>query len=163
LSTTTAIKSTYPVFPGDFNGDGKTDLLYRSAATDPYASWYVLTSTGKAFNSQAFTFTNRVYLPQDNGGSAHHLMVADLNGDGKTDIWYSLDLSGSSSRHNMHYSNGLSFTTESYYTPVSINGSMQANTVIGDFNGDGKPDVLGINSSSMGTFIYPSHLKKNVF
>ena len=163
LYSTTAIKSTYPIYPGDFNGDGKTDILYRSAATDPTAAWFILTSTGKAFNSQAFTFANRPYLTQDNAGSAHHLMVADLNGDGKMDVWHSLDLSSSSSRHNFHYSNGLSFTWESYYTPVSINGSIQANTVIGDFNGDGKPDIFSINSSSMGTFIYPKPFKEERF
>jgi len=56
LYTTTAIKSGYPVFPGDFNGDRKTDLLVRTPPTSPfesspYGSWNVLYSTGTVFNS----------------------------------------------------------------------------------------------------------------
>jgi RHS repeat-associated protein len=161
LYTLPAIKSNLPIYPGDFNGDGKTDLLYRSSpllATEP---WYLLTSTGKSYNSQSFGFYNRPYLAGDvNAGSAHHLVVADLNGDGKTDVWHSLDLSASTSRHTMYFSNGLSFLIENYDQAVSTNGAPDANTVVGDFNGDGKADILGVNSSSYGRFIYPRPFKE---
>ncbi|HEY8896761.1 MAG TPA: FG-GAP-like repeat-containing protein [Niastella sp.] len=160
LYTVTGIKSNYPVFPGDFNGDGKTDLLYRNTVDQPTGSWFLLTSTGKAFNSQAFGFANRPYLPDDNSTSAHHLMVADLNGDGKSDVLHSLDLTTSSSKHTIYYSNGLSFLIESYEQPVSTNGSVDANTVVGDFNGDGKADILGVNNGSAGRFIYPRPFKE---
>lgn len=160
LHTVTGIKSNYPVFPGDFNGDGKTDLLYRNTPDITTGSWYILTSTGKVYNSQAFGFANRPYLPVDNSGSAHHLMVADLNGDGKSDVMHSLDLTTSSSRHTIYYSNGLSFLIESYDQAVSTNGSVDANTVVGDFNGDGKADILGINNGSYGRFIYPRPFKE---
>src|SRR5690606_7306750 len=49
LNANTSIKSGYPVFPGDFNGDGNTDLLVRSGANDPNASWSIFYSTGLAF------------------------------------------------------------------------------------------------------------------
>lgn len=163
LYTVAGVQSNFPVYPGDFNGDGKTDLLYRSSATSSTAGWYLLTSTGKAYTSQAFGFYNRPILPQDNNTSAHHLMVADLNGDGKTDVWHSLDLSTSSSRHTAYYSNGLSFQIEHYEVAVSTNGAVDANTVVGDFNGDGKADILGINASSYGRFIYPRPFREERF
>lgn len=155
LATTTAIKGDYPVYPGDFNGDGKGDLLYRDVYNNAYGTWNILSSTGKAFVSTPFSWLNRVYLPQDAGGSAHHVMVADLNGDGRTDVWESLDLDEASSKHNVGYSTGQSFVWEVYYAAVSTNGSMSSNTVVGDFNGDGKADMLGINDNSDGRFIYP--------
>jgi RHS repeat-associated protein len=164
LFTTAAIKSNYPIFPGDFNGDGKNDLLFRSANTDANATWYTMISTGTSFVQQVFNWANRQYLPQDGAGSANHLMVADLNGDGRTDVWQSLDVATpQQSRHNLYFSTGLSFTVESYYSTYGINGSMQANTVAGDFNGDGKPDILGINASSQGRFIYPRPFKEERF
>ncbi len=38
LYSTSAIKTGYRIFPGDFNGDGNTDLLVRSSKSDPVAS-----------------------------------------------------------------------------------------------------------------------------
>lgn len=156
------IKTNYPCFPGDFNGDGKTDLLYRNTAFVSTGTWYVLISYGKSYNSYPFTFANRPYLPGDGGGSAHHLLVADLNGDGRSDIWHSLDLSSSSSRHTVYYSNGVSFVPAEHHTQsVSTNGSELANTVTGDFNGDGKADIMGVNNSSVGRFIYPQPFRED--
>ena len=51
IHTTAKIKKGYRIFPGDFNGDGNTDLLVWTSHTDPYASWNLLYSTGKTFNS----------------------------------------------------------------------------------------------------------------
>ncbi|QES88698.1 FG-GAP-like repeat-containing protein [Rhizosphaericola mali] len=156
-----------PLFTGDFNGDGKMDIFYRDTKDNSAGSWYVANSTGNPTNpyvSTFFVWANRPYLPQDNGGSAHHIVLGDFNGDGKTDVWQSLDLSSTTSKHNIYYSNGSSFITESYNTSIgNLNGSTTANTVVGDYNGDGKPDILSVNSSNQGTFIYPKPFKEELF
>lgn len=159
LDTTTDIKSGYPLFPGDFNGDRKTDLLVRNSANDTHASWNILYSTGKLFKSIPFTFTRRPYLPQDKGGSSHSIMVADFNNDGKTDIWHSLDNSSFQSSHVVYYSNGLFFTNETFLQSVSINSYDYSYPVAGDYNADGKTDMLTLNNGN-GRFIYPKPFRE---
>lgn len=161
--TFTNVLQGYRVFPGDFNGDGKTDLLVRSSPNNPYAAWNLLYSTGTSFKSYPWIYQNRPYLDGDNGGSAHHLIIADFNGDGKTDIWHSMDLTTTTSRHALYISNGLpldnnnsttAFTTYTYGYNAGINRSQTVQSVVGDLNFDGKPDIFSINGSSA-KIIYP--------
>ncbi len=159
LDTTTAIKSGYPVYLGDFNGDRKTDLLVRNSTNDTRASWNILYSTGKLFKSIPFVFTRRPYLPQDKGGSSHSIMVADFNNDGKTDIWHSLDEITNQSTHVVYYSNGLFFTNETFSQNVSINSYDYSDPVAGDYNADGKTDMLTLNNGN-GRFIYPKPFRE---
>ncbi len=169
LYTFNNIITGYRIFPGDFNGDGKTDLLVRSSANSAYAAWNILYSTGTQYLSYPFIFQNRPYLDGDNGGSAHHLLIADFNGDGKTDIWHSMDQTTSSSIHTMYISNGVpldngnsatAFTTYNYSSPTSINRNQAVQSVFGDFNFDGKPDIFSINGTTA-KIIYPKPLKED--
>jgi len=157
LYTFNDVISGYKVFPGDFNGDGKTDLLVRTSANSSIAPWNILYSTGTGYKSFPFYFQNRPYLDGDNGGSAHHIMVADLNKDGKTDIWHSLDLSSSSSKHTFYVSNGVplinnnslsAFSIYDYSVNASINRDQTVQSVFGDFNFDGKPDIFSIKGTT---------------
>ncbi|WP_162923747.1 FG-GAP-like repeat-containing protein [Arachidicoccus soli] len=172
LYTTTDIKSGYRVFPGDFNGDGKADLLVRSSKDDPTASWNILYSTGKAFKSYPFIWHYRVYLDGDNGVSnAHLLMVGDLNGDGRSDIWHSLDNAsgGLHSIHCINYSEGIppdgqnslaAFTEEEYNKSETVNKSASTGTISGDINGDGKPDVMSLLGTTS-KIIFPKPFKED--
>ncbi|QES88069.1 FG-GAP-like repeat-containing protein [Rhizosphaericola mali] len=148
------------IFPGDFNGDGKMDILSRAGYSDPSSTWNIYTSTGASFIATPFIWTNRPYLPQDGAGSAHHIVVGDINGDGRDDVWQAMDLSSSSSQNNAYFSNGQYFVRETYPTSGSVNGSTNLSDIIGDFNGDGKPDILALNTStSVERFIFPRPLR----
>ena len=147
LYTTTAIAKGYRVFPADFNGDGKTDLLVRNSAATSSGTWSVLISTGKEFvTGTNVPFANAPILSGDNGYTvAHTLTVGDFNGDGKSDILHCLDLSASSSRYNICYSTGNGFIAETYTKPLSINSN---SNVSGDLNGDGKTDCVNLKGET---------------
>lgn len=144
----------------------------RASEKEPSAPWNLLYSTGKSFNSFPFIFERRPTLDGDDGGiDANHLMVADLNGDGKSDVWQSLDdaSGGLHSLHIIYYSNGMPaswqnstavFTTQTFSRPESINKHRDAQTIYADINGDSKADMFSLNGTS-GRFIYPKPFKED--
>ncbi len=67
----------YNLLTGDFNGDGKSDILAKEIAT---GNWFVSLSTGSSFAASTSWSTN--ILP----GSGISLIAADVDGDKKCDI-----------------------------------------------------------------------------
>ena len=112
----------------DFNGDGKSDILWRNANGDAYL-----------FNSA----TAGGFTGKDVGVVAASWQVAgigDFNGDGKSDILWR-NSNGDAYLYNSNTSGG--FTGQDLgVTPTSwqIAG-------VGDFNGDGKSDILWRNAN----------------
>jgi YD repeat-containing protein len=130
---------------GDFNGDGKTDILKWS---DTYTGNALFLSNGDGSFTQApnFNITNTNLSHSD--GTIGSLL-GDFNGDGKTDIlvWANLTLlnalflsngDGSFTRvTNFAVTSGVKFT---FIALRSSSGSVDS--LLGDFNGDGKTDIL---------------------
>ncbi len=129
------------IYPGDFNGDGKTDLLWRNSGTTATPDWKILYSNGKVFgNPNPLPLVHTPILPGDGGNvNAHHLIVADLNGDGKSDVLHALDLSAFQSKYVAYFSDGNGFAVESYTMSGSVNGEA---AVAAEINGDGKADFV---------------------
>ena len=118
----------YPmeISTADFNGDGATDLV-------------TLTSSG---NTNGFS----VLLGDGKGGFGARtdysletpmgMVTADFNGDGNTDIAVVAEQSDIVS---VFLGNG----DGSFRTPIPVaSGSYVSSVAVGDFNGDGKPDLV---------------------
>ena len=125
------------VFYGDFNGDGKTDLLVKNGG-----SWQTLLATGDSYTGSAFTFNQTVILNGANGD--HKIIVTDFNGDGKSDILHAYnDWSVNQGRLSVYYSKNPADASKFYYEQYnypSIIGNPPV--VAGDLNGDGRADFI---------------------
>lgn len=118
-------------FLGDFNGDGKTDILVSPQNS---ASWSIGYSTGSSSGFSEVPFT----LPLVYGTSSRKININDFNGDGKADIMNTyFSFANQHTNVVVHYSLGKSFTTVSSI----YNGSANELTM-GDFNGDGIVELM---------------------
>src|SRR5262245_32764688 len=82
-ATTDWSAQDYDLYSGDFDGDGKTDLLY--IAKDPSKPSGVAKSDGNAPNIPWQSWPSN-YLGIQWSGNAYTAIVGDYNGDGKSDI-----------------------------------------------------------------------------
>ncbi len=120
---------------GDFNGDGKSDILWRTSSNNGLAIWFM--------NGSAHTDA----YPSDPGGGWTIRDVGDFNGDGKWDIlWRTSSNSGLA----VWLMNG-SIHTDGYPTDP---GNWWLIQETGDFNGDGKTDILWRQSGNNGLAIW---------
>ncbi|MBK9107589.1 MAG: VCBS repeat-containing protein [Saprospiraceae bacterium] len=130
-------------FEGDFNADGRTDLLINN--NGKISSIY-LASEGGFHNSPLDT---TIIL-------SNFEFIADFNGDGRTDVF-----TGSSAAANLFLSTGTSFNRISIQTDSIKWPSTSCSSCFwsADFNGDGKSDLLSIS----GIEAYISFSKGNGF
>jgi len=125
---------------GDFNGDGKPDIVWRNYGTAGWTGtnlvWYM---NGAAIIGQdvLYTVTNPYWKL---------VGVGDFNGDGKPDIlWRDY---GTSGMNVVWYMNGAAIAGQDVlYTVADLNWRIEG---VGDYNGDGKPDILWRNYGSGG-------------
>ncbi|MBK7078323.1 MAG: VCBS repeat-containing protein [Myxococcales bacterium] len=122
--------NTFQIIPGDYNGDGKTDI-YLHGSTAQHAE-YMFLSNGTGFDNSGWT------IAPGNGWNTFQIIPSDYNGDGKTDIY----LHGSTAQHAeyMFLSNGTSFYS-SGWTIAPGSGWNTFQIVPADYNGDGKTDI----------------------
>jgi hypothetical protein len=129
------------LYVGDFNGDGKSDILRQEkgvADNDAFNTANLLISTDNGFNSIA--------LPEnfDLKGDLTNLYIGDFNGDGKSDILRqekSTWDNDNSNTANLLISTGTGFNKIVLAETFSLKGDF-TNLYIGDFNGDGKSDLI---------------------
>jgi len=120
---------TPPPVPGDFDGDGRRDLVVQDPASGASQVWFL----GGAQNA---TVTGRANMRS--GASWRIVAVADFNGDGHPDLVWQDPATGSSQVWFMGGAQGTTLNSS-----VAITGPISWRMVsAADFNGDGHPDLV---------------------
>jgi hypothetical protein len=118
---------------GDFNGDGKPDLVEANSGNDTVR---VLLGNGMG----GFTGEGAFQV----GSLPHSVAVTDFNGDGKLDI---VTANYGSNTVTVLLGNGSGGFTAAAGSPFAV-GTNPQSVAAADINGDGKPDIVTANSGS---------------
>jgi hypothetical protein len=124
---------------GDFNSDGKMDLVSLSAGmTGNNVRIYLGIGNGTFGTYSAFSSSIDL-----------NVIVDDLNLDGKLDLIFAGNYYGNPNQISVRFGIGNgSFGTPQNYPTNNNSGEVQG-LVSGDFNNDGKPDIALSNSNSI--------------
>lgn len=127
---------------GDFNGDGKTDILWRNQVNGTKAVWIMdgpnIVDGGFLPTSPKLGTNGQDWAP----------FFADFNGDGKTDIlWNNL----SDDQFAIWIMDGPNIVDGGFLPDAPITGQNGWAFEFRDFNGDGKTDIYWTLGNSPGT------------
>lgn len=133
--------SSYKVFLGDFNGDGKTDMFSIDSSEREGRNMYF---------SDGIKFNDPIEISNFRGLRNQTMFVADINADGFDDFFMFYNETTDNANHAVYYyinkGDGLNYTeySDGYYESPLIN----IDPHIADFNGDGRADILTHYSNS---------------
>lgn len=118
---------------GDLNGDGKSDIIWRHAISANVVVWLM----------NGATRVTGGFLPAP--GLTQVLQgVGDFNGDGRDDLLWRDELNGTVELWTTAVG-GLSISSVDTVSTLDLGWKFQR---IGDYNGDGRADILWRNSTS---------------
>jgi hypothetical protein len=127
--------STIPIFP-DFNNDGSTDLLIQNSSTGAIASWFL----------QGPTWIGGAYFSLTPPSEFALVGTGDFRGDGTTTLVLQ---SRNTNQIAFWYAGGTNSATISGGDYVNVTPPTGWKVVaVGDFNGDGKSDLVFQNQTS---------------
>jgi FG-GAP-like repeat len=112
---------------GDFNGDGKTDFLWRNTISGDIGIW--LMDGGQIQQAAVVARVSPDWVPE----------VTDFNGDGKTDLFWQNQSTGQTS---FWIFDGTRLADSGFLPTIPLGWKPS----VGDFNGDGKGDIFWRNN-----------------
>src|SRR5207253_1286106 len=122
-----------PCAPMDFDGDCKSDVLWRNSATGEDYVWLM----------NGLTITRGGSLTTVDDPAWQVKGIGDFDGDGRADILWR---NSSTGQNYIYAMNGLTIASEDYLRTVADQAWQVKG--IGDFDGDRKADILWRNSST---------------
>jgi hypothetical protein len=118
---------------GDFNGDGHSDVLWRND-NGALNDWLGQSNGGFAINNAAYTTAPTTWKVAG---------VGDFNGDGRDDILWRND-NGALTDWLGQANGGFALNDAAAYTTAPTSWRVAG---VGDFNGDGRDDILWRNDN----------------
>jgi len=142
-------KNPFAVTSGDFDGDGKIDLLIPLGNSDTISILRNTSSSGNVSFSAALNI-------KTTGTDNEECAIGDLDGDGKLDFVATNGIGAHSFSvfRNTSTIGNISFASKTDYASTGLPTYVS----IADLNADGKPDVALVNagSSAISTYINTS-------
>jgi hypothetical protein len=124
---------------GDFNSDGKLDVVWVHDTTRQVSLWYMTGPLGNVM--QSWTWLSMAGYP-----GWHIAAVEDVNGDGKPDIVAQSDATRQVSVIYLGGAQGTTMLGWDWLAPMDVPGNSVV--AVRDFDGDGMPDLLWQNDTT---------------
>jgi hypothetical protein len=134
------------VATADLNGDGLPDFVVGNLASDTNVGVTVFLSNAASPNKDL-----RLGVNYGSGGNLEFVALADIDGDGNPDIIASNTIPGSLVTGEIQVFLGQgngTFSSLPTKFPV-VSGSGLGQLMVGDFDGDGKPDVAVLDTCTI--------------
>jgi hypothetical protein len=146
---------------GDFDGDGKIDLITTETSAAKIFVYRNLGSSAPVSTASfaaAQTLPALTSIPGGGGASMAEMIVADIDSDGKPDVVASV--SGVSSGFYAVYRNTSTVGTISFANPLFFGYPYYSALIMtgGDLDGDGRIDLMGVTGTGPSNIYYCQNL-----